>query len=245
MLKEDKKMAERRRPGGELASRPLHFFWVVDCSGSMMGDKIATANFAIKDAIPGMRSAAEENPNAQLLIRTLRFETGAQWITPSPVPVDEFEWEPLELGALTSMGMAFDMLADQLEMPPMSEKALPPVIVLLSDGNPTDDYKTGLTRLLNLPWGRKAVKIAIAIGQDVDVSILEEFTGNRELVLQANNADQLAKMIKWASTVAKQVSSPVSRPTQTGDTGTASNVPQMVDVNNIPDVEDDPVGDVW
>lgn len=240
-------MAERRRPGGELASRPLHFFWVVDCSGSMMGDKIATANFAIKDAIPGMRSAAEENPNAQLLIRTLRFETGAQWITPSPVPVDEFEWESLELGGLTSMGMAFDMLADQLEMPPMSEKALPPVIVLLSDGNPTDDYKTGLTRLLNLPWGRKAVKIAIAIGQDVDISILEEFTGNRELVLQANNADQLAKMIKWASTVAKQVSSPVSRPTQVDATGTpaSSNVPQMVDVNNIPDIDDDPVGDVW
>jgi len=52
-------------------------------------------------------------------------------------------------------------------------------------------------------------------------------------------------MIKWASTVAKQVSSPVSRPTQTGDTGAASNVPQMVDVNNIPDVDDDPVGDVW
>ena len=247
MLKEDKKMAERRRPGGELASRPLHFFWVVDCSGSMMGDKIATANFAIKDAIPGMRSAAEENPNAQLLIRTLRFETGAQWITPSPVPVDEFEWESLELGGLTSMGMAFDMLADQLEMPPMSEKALPPVIVLLSDGNPTDDYKTGLTRLLNLPWGRKAVKIAIAIGQDVDISILEESTGNRELVLQANNADQLAKMIKWASTVAKQVSSPVSRPTQVDATGTpaSSNVPQMVDVNNIPDIDDDPVGDVW
>lgn len=238
-------MAERRRPGGELASRPLHFFWVVDCSGSMMGDKIATANFAIKDAIPGMCSAAEENPNAQLLIRTLRFETGAQWITSSPVPVDEFEWEPLQLGGLTSMGMAFDMLADQLEMPPMSEKALPPVIVLLSDGNPTDDYKTGLTRLLNLPWGHKAVKIAIAIGQDVDISILEEFTGNRELVLQANNADQLAKMIKWASTVAKQVSSPVSRPTQTDAAGTASNVPQMVDVNNIPDIDDDPVGDVW
>lgn len=240
-------MAERRRPGGELASRPLHFFWVVDCSGSMMGDKIATANFAIKDAIPGMRAAAEENPNAQLLIRTLRFETGAQWITPVPVPVDEFEWEPLELGALTSMGMAFDMLADQLEMPPMSEKALPPVIVLLSDGNPTDDYKSGLTRLLNLPWGRKAVKIAIAIGQDVDVSILEEFTGNRELVLQANNADQLAKMIKWASTVAKQVSSPVSKPTAVDTIGTAaySNVPQIVDIDNIPDIDDDPVGDVW
>jgi len=238
-------MAERRRPGGELASRPLHFFWVVDCSGSMMGDKIATANFAIKDAIPGMRSAAEENPNAQLLIRTLRFETGATWITPDPVPVDDFEWEPLEIGALTSMGMAFDMLADQLEMPPMSEKALPPVIVLLSDGNPTDDYKTGLNRLLSLPWGKKAVKIAISIGQDVDNAILEEFTGNRELVLQANNADQLAKMIKWASTVAKQVSSPVSKPVETNDQGEvvqATGGAQMVNMNDIPDVDGD---DVW
>ena len=28
-------MEELRRPGGELASRPLHFFWMVDCSGSM------------------------------------------------------------------------------------------------------------------------------------------------------------------------------------------------------------------
>ena len=28
-------MADLQRPGGELASRPIHFFWVVDCSGSM------------------------------------------------------------------------------------------------------------------------------------------------------------------------------------------------------------------
>ena len=38
-------MAEAlKRPGGELASRPLHFFWVVDCSGSMYGEKIGTVS---------------------------------------------------------------------------------------------------------------------------------------------------------------------------------------------------------
>ena len=31
-------MAGLQRPGGELASRPIHFFWVVDCSGSMSYD---------------------------------------------------------------------------------------------------------------------------------------------------------------------------------------------------------------
>ena len=40
-------MAEKmKRPGGELASRPLHFFWIVDCSGSMYGEKIGTVNHA-------------------------------------------------------------------------------------------------------------------------------------------------------------------------------------------------------
>ena len=70
-------MAELRRPGGELASRPLHFFWMVDCSGSMYGEKIGTVNNAIQTCIPEMASAAENNPNAQLLIRTLSFSTGA------------------------------------------------------------------------------------------------------------------------------------------------------------------------
>lgn len=66
-------MAEAlKRPGGELASRPLHFFWVVDCSGSMYGEKIGTVNHAIQSTIPEMVDAAKDNPNAQLLVRTLK-----------------------------------------------------------------------------------------------------------------------------------------------------------------------------
>ena len=57
------------RPGGEMAKRPLHFIWILDCSGSMQGDKIQTLNFAIKEAIPGMKDEANQNPTAQLLVR--------------------------------------------------------------------------------------------------------------------------------------------------------------------------------
>ena len=66
-----------KRPGGQLASRPLHFFWLVDCSGAMEGEKMESVNYAIKQTIPDMRAAAEDNPNAQLLIRTIAFSTGA------------------------------------------------------------------------------------------------------------------------------------------------------------------------
>ena len=96
-------------------------------------------------------------------------------------------------------------------IPPMTDRALPPVIVLLSDGQPTDDYKKSLDKLLHLPWGKKAVRIAISIGQDADDDVLQQFTGNRELVLQANNPQALVKMIKWASTAASLVSAPASR----------------------------------
>ena len=50
-------MDELQRPGGELASRPLHFFWVVDCSGSMISDgKMGIVNNAIQECIPAMES---------------------------------------------------------------------------------------------------------------------------------------------------------------------------------------------
>ena len=225
-----------------MASRPLHFFWVVDCSGSMSGEKIGAVNHAVSSAIPEMAKAAEDNPNAQLFVRTLKFSSGASWVTTNPVKIEDFAWDDLKAEGVTDMGKALDMLAAQLTIPPMPERALPPVLVLLSDGIPTDDHKKGLDKLLGLPWGKKSVRIAIAIGHDADTEVLSDFTGNKELVLQANSAEALVRMIKWASTVATVVSAPNSR--QGGDSSEiSSNV--SLDTNNIPKVDDIGVGDVW
>ena len=240
-----------KRPGGELASRPLHFFWVVDCSGSMYGEKIASVNHAIQETIPEMRDAAADNPNAQLLVRTLKFSTGASWVTSNPINIEDFAWDDLDAGGVTDLGKAFELLAGQLTIPPMTDRALPPVIVLLSDGQPTDDYKKSLDELLHLPWGKKAVRIAISIGQDADDDLLLDFTGNCELILQANNPQALVKMIKWASTAASLVSAPASRPKDLEDvptpTGAANdtNAPLVLDMNNIPDPIDIGADDVW
>jgi uncharacterized protein YegL len=239
-------MTELKRPGGELASRPLHFIWMVDCSGSMSGEKIGSVNHAIQSTIPEMVDAAKNNPNAQLLSRTLKFSTGASWVTAAPVKVDDFAWDDLQAGGVTDLGKAFDLLAAQLTIPPMTDRALPPVLVLLSDGQPTDDYKKSLDKLLRLPWGKKAVRIAISIGQDADDTVLHEFTGNRELVLQANNPTALVRMIKWASTAASLVSAPVSRPDAVPDTpADGGNAPLIFDMNNIPNPDDIKANDVW
>ena len=243
------------RPGGELASRPLHFFWLVDCSGSMgdyreeSGAKIGILNNAIQNVLPEMVSAAEDNPNAQLLVRTLKFSTGASWTTPDPVKIEDYVWEDLTANGVTDLGKAYELLAAQLSIPPMPERALPPVIVLLSDGQPTDNYRGGLEKLSRLPWFKKAVRIAISIGKDCDDEVLREFTGNSELVLQANSATMLVKMIKWASTAISAVSSGASKAEgaadREGDIEKPVNGPLILDMDNIPDSDDIDSSDVW
>jgi uncharacterized protein YegL len=231
-----------RRPGGELATRPLHFIWMADCSGSMDVDgKIQSLNTAIKEAIPNMQAVADENPNAQVLVRAIKFSTGAQWHVSQPTEVADFRWDDLSAAGVTDMGRALMMVAEQLRIPPMTDRALPPVLVLISDGQPTDDYANGLKALMNEPWGRKAVRIAIAIGEDADTEVLQRFIGNPELKpLQANNPEALVKYIKWVSTaVLKSASSPASQ--TAGISAPGLNVPIPAISDGAPSSADD----VW
>jgi len=217
-----------RRPGGELASRPLHFFWICDCSGSMQADgKIQALNNAIKEALPHMQAAAEENPNAQVFVRAVKFADGAQWHVAQPTPVADFRWTDLQAGGMTDMGRAIRLVAEQLRIPPMSDRALPPILVLVSDGQPTDDFSNATRELLDLPWGKRAVRIAVGIGEDADHDALRVFVANPEIpVLQANSADTLVNYIRWVSTaVLKAASAPASRVIGAAATG---NVPLPV-----------------
>ena len=231
----------KKRPGGELAARPLHFIWIADCSGSMAGEKIKSLNFAIHESIKPMQDVANENPNALVLVRALKFSSGAQWHVSQPTPIADFKWQDLSADGLTDMGKALTMLAEQLKMPPMTDRALPPVLVLISDGQPTDDFNKGLNALMAEPWGKKAVRIAIAIGEDADHEILQTFIGHSELKpLQANNAEALVRHIKWVSTaVLKSASAPSSQ--APGSTVSGLNVP----IPNAPTVGLDSANDVW
>jgi len=205
-------MSTENRPGGKLISRPLHFFWIADCSGSMAGDKIHQLNYAIRTALPEMQRVAVENPNAEVKVRAIKFSDTAEWHVSQSTPVEKFTWTDLAAGGVTSMGRALSLVTEQLKMPPMEQRALPPAIVLVSDGQPTDDFAGGLAALMEQPWGQKAVRLAIAIGGDADLDVLLKFIGNPEIKpLTARNPEDLVRFIRWASTVAiKQASSPVT-----------------------------------
>ena len=196
-------------PGGRLATRPLHFFWLADCSGSMAADgKMEALNNAIREALPHLNDVAEENPYASLLVRAIAFSTGVRWHIEQPTPVADLHWRDLEAGGFTDLGAALTELATQLRVPPMEQRALPPAIVLISDGQPTDDFDVGLEELLATPWGERAIRIGVGIGRDADAEMLKRFIGDNELEpITANDPEQLVQMIRWASTVATRMAS--------------------------------------
>ena len=73
--------------------------------------------------------------------------------------------------------------------------------MLISDGKPTDDWKGALQALFDVPWGKRAVRQAIAIGQDADHETLKKFIDDVERpVLRADNAEQLVRNFRYVST---------------------------------------------
>lgn len=141
----------------------------------------------------------------------------------------------------TDMGAALQMLSEQMKMPPMPERAMPPVLALISDGKPSDDFAAGLESLMSEPWGKKAVRVAVAIGQDADHNVLQQFIGpGNGAPLQANNPAALVQHIKWVSTaVLKAASAPAS--TSSAAAAPLANIP----IPAAPAADSTSVADVW
>ncbi|MFM7087324.1 MAG: vWA domain-containing protein [Cyanobium sp.] len=165
-------------PDVRLTRRPLHFIYLCDCSGSMQANgKIQSLNQAIRQSLPAMVKVSEDNPEAAILVRVVSFSDQARWHIGEPTPVGAMQraWVDLQAGGLTAMGQALQLVGAALRTPPMEQRALPPVLVLISDGAPTDDFKGALRSLMREPWARKAVRLAIAIGHDADLEELQRF----------------------------------------------------------------------
>ena len=241
-------------PNVRLSSRPLHFLYLCDCSGSMAAQgKMQALNQAIRQSLPGMAEVARQNPEARVLVRAIRFADQASWHLGEPTPVEQLQWHDLEAGGITAMGEALELAAAALQSPPMEERALPPVLVLISDGQPTDDFERGLATLMRQPWAQKAVRLAIAMGHDADLEVLQQFIGpepagsgrSPRRPLQASNATSLAQYIQWASTaVVGAASMPASRVSAAIATDRAGEQAANIPLPDLPPTLLDPIDDV-
>lgn len=195
-----------------LPRKTLIVFFIIDTSGSMAGGKISSLNVAIRETIPMLQQISSENTDVKIKIAALQFASGCDWMYPRPLPVDEFEWSDLDADGLTSLGAAYQELTKKLSCSSgfmmEANASCAPVMILFSDGIPTDDVKHSLARLKDNSWYIPAIKIAVAIGDDADKDVLREFVNNHnEAVLTVHNVNDLKKMIYLVSVTASQVAS--------------------------------------
>ena len=90
----------------ELPRKTMIMFFLIDTSGSMDGDKIASLNDAMREMLPDIQDISNSTADALIKIAVLDFASGTEWITPLPQDWDTFRWQNLEAGGTTDLGEA-------------------------------------------------------------------------------------------------------------------------------------------
>jgi uncharacterized protein YegL len=157
-----------------------------------------------------LNEISDENPDAEIKVAALEFSSGCNWLYTEPKLASDFLWQDVKAGGLTSLGAACAELSSKLSRSGYMVSAsgsFAPAIILLSDGGPTDDYQSGLSKLKSNNWFKAAIKIAIAIGDDADKDVLKDFTGNSEAVITVHNIEALKQIIRIVAVTSSQIGS--------------------------------------
>ena len=180
--------------------RQMTLFFIIDKSGSMGGSKIGSVNDAIENVLPMIAEISDNNTDAEIRVAALEFSNSTHWLYDEPKLAHEFIWQKVQASGMTSLGEACVELDKKLSRnggfmsSPSGSYA--PVVLLLSDGGPTDNFDAGVKKLWGNSWFTNGIRLAISIGNDADDYVLEKFTGSRESIVKVHNLDALKEMIK-------------------------------------------------
>ncbi|MEY2931320.1 MAG: hypothetical protein RL033_2069 [Pseudomonadota bacterium] len=238
-------------PLGAATRRKLHIVLLLDASFSMAGARIGTLNEAVRLALDELKNEAATHSTAEMLIRQCVFSDKAAWRSPWRLVQDyksTWDYEEIEVSGTTSLGAALDLLTKELDPEQLGTFLYPPVIVLVTDGMPTDDWESALRHFQASPFGRKSsrtVRVAIDIVSDRreegdELDVLVKFTGQREMVLLASSAQQLTGYLRYATVMLSRHSSKTSSRIDPQSGGIAS-----TSLPRPPSINPDPIEDVW
>lgn len=171
--------------------------------------KIEAMNRAIAEMVDALVNDADAP--AQIQLAVIAFG-GADASLHLPLePVEQVRWTPMAARGKTPLGAALrhltGLLSDESQV---HRNSYYPTLVLLSDGQPTDEWSDALQALLESERGRKSVRLAVAIGADADVDVLRAFVSDATHgVLRADQARQIHTFFRWlTATIASRTRAP-------------------------------------
>lgn len=194
------------------SARPLPVIVLADVSGSMKeGGKIQSMNQAVREMLESFRD--EEDLRAEIHVAVLTFGNNqVTWQLPLTAAA-KANWKDIQAHGNTPMGAAFaaalTLLEDRAAIP---SRAYRPTLVLVSDGEPTDDrghptdtWKDPLAALLASERGSKAQRVVLGIGAEANMTVLSEFLHDAKA--RVHKADDARGIRKFFEVVTMSVTS--------------------------------------
>ena len=177
--------------------RRLPVYLLLDTSGSMSGEPIE----AVKNGVQILVSTLRQDPYAleTAYLSVITFDSTAKQVVPL-TELANFQTPNISASGTTALGDGLGLLADSIEKEVGKTTAeikgdWKPLIFIMTDGTPTDDWAKGLAKLRKV---RTGVIVACAAGQGADTSILKQIT---EVVVALDTADSntIKAFFKWFS----------------------------------------------
>lgn len=184
-------------------AKPLPVILLLDTSGSMtIDDNIGTLNNAVREMLRDFQKAANSEASISVAIITFGKTTG---LYQPLVDVSEIDVNGINLEAygMTPMGEAISTakkLIEDREIIP--SRAYRPTIVLVSDGEPTDNWQSSLEALMNEGRSSKCYRMAMGIGVEHGTpayNVLRQFVSSEEQVFDASNATEISQFFQYVT----------------------------------------------
>lgn len=190
--------------------RRLPIYFLIDVSESMIGEPLTHVQNGVETIIRELRTDPYALETVYLSI--IAFAGKAKKLC-SMQELSNFYPPRLPIGGGTSLGNALLFLMNDMDAAIQrttteTKGDWKPIVFLFTDGAPTDDTKAAFERW-NSKYRSKANLIAIAIGDNMDTSVLKEITEN---VLQLKDTDEVSfkAFFKWVTASIKTTSVSVS-----------------------------------
>lgn len=179
------------------APKKLPVILLLDVSSSMMGEKIEKLHAAVVEMIKTFADQARKETLIEVAIIT--FGASVELHTPYTPAADlkKAGVGKFIANGMTPLGTALTMAKDMIDDPETTPKGnYRPVAVLVSDGEPNDEWKTPLERFIRDGRSQKCQRFAVAIGDRADRDMLRQFTCSPDSVLIAETAGDIAGSFK-------------------------------------------------
>ncbi len=209
---------------GKTPRKVLPVFYVLDTSGSMEGERIAALNKAMEETTWALSQQAEKNADALVKIAVLEFNSSCQWVQPEgPEDMEDFIWSDLSAGGMTDVGRALKELDDKLSPDKFLQSdtgVCLPVIIFMTDGYATDNYKKALEQIRKNKWFVHGTKVGFAIGDNPDIAMIADVVGDSAAVIYTEDMEKFASQLKFVTATASQLCS-ISRTSAEKVTGSS------------------------